>query len=50
MIVVKIKKEKVQMCVIKKLKFEDYKNRSEEAHLKKKINHLKKKQYCCRYS
>ena len=41
--VVKIKKQKAQKCVIKrKLKFENYKNCLEATQLEKKINHLEK--------
>ena len=38
--VVKIKKQTAQK---RKLKFENYKNYIEEAHLENKINHLEKK-------
>ena len=42
--VVKIKKQKAQKCVIKrKLKFEDYKNYVEATQIKNKINHQEKK-------
>ena len=43
MIVVKIKKQKAQKCVIKrKLKFENYKNYLEANQLGNKINYLEK--------
>ena len=43
MIVVKIKKQKAQKCVIKrKLKFENYKNCLEANQLGNKINYLEK--------
>ena len=42
--VVKIKKQKAQKCVIKrKLKFEDYKNYVEATQIENKINHQEKK-------
>ena len=42
--VVKIKRQKAQKkCVIKKYKFENYKNRLEATQLESKINHLEKK-------
>ena len=46
MMVVKIKKQKAQKCVIKrKLKFEDYKNYVEATQIENKINHQEKKMY-----
>ena len=42
--IVKIKNQKAQKCVIKrKLKFENYKNCLEATKVEKKINYLEKK-------